>query len=387
MEFDLSEEHRMLAASVRDFMEKEIEPIIGQIDREDKFPEEIWQKVGSLGWLGVTIPEEYGGSGFDYLAQAIVAEEMARICPALALSAAAHSNLCCDNLYRSATEAQRHKYLPPLCSGKRYGALALTEPDAGSDAVGIRTRASKNGNHYLLNGTKTFITNGNVADTIVVYTKTDPERGARGITAFIVEKGFEGSFIATHIDKMGNRGSPTGELIFEDYRVPNENILGEENKGIHVMMSGLDTERSIMSGYSVGITQRALDLSIKYARERFQFGQPIGKFQLIQGKIADMYTALESSRLLTYKAATLAAKAERGGRGTLIHQVAAAAILLSGETAVKAALEAIQIHGGYGYTLDSPVNRLLRDAKLVEIGAGTSEIRRIVIAEALLAES
>jgi isovaleryl-CoA dehydrogenase len=386
MDFELNEEHKMLAKGVRDFMEREIEPIAGQIDREDKFPEWVWRKMGELGWLGVTIPEEYGGAGFDYLAQAIVAEEMARICAALALSAVAHSNLCCDNLYRNGTEGQRHKYLPLLCSGEKIGAMALTEPNIGSDATGIQMRAKKEPNHYLLNGTKTFITNGDIADAIIVYTKTAPEKGARGITAFIVERGFPGSFTATPIEKMGNRGSPTGELIFEDYQIPGENILGEENWGIRVMMSGLDTERVTLSGYAVGIAERALELSVKYARERIQFGRPIGKFQLIQGKLADMYVAVEASRLLTYKAAILAAESERGGRGTEIHKVAAAAFLSSGETATKAALEAVQIHGGYGYTLDCPVNRLLRDAKLAEIGAGTSEIRRIVIAEALLEE-
>ena len=386
MDFELNEEHKMLAKGVRDFMEREIEPIAGQIDREDIFPEWVWRQMGKLGWLGVTIPEEYGGSGFDYLAQAIVTEEMARVCPALALSEAAHSNLCCDNLYRNGTQEQRRKYLPPLCSGEKVGAMALTEPDVGSDAVGIQMRANKEADHYLLNGTKTFITNGDIADATIVYTKTAPKKGARGITAFIVERGFAGSFITTPIEKMGNRGSPTAELIFEDYQVPGENVLGEENWGIRVMMSGLDTERVAISGYALGIAEKALELSVKYARERIQFGQPIGRFQLIQGKLADMYTAVEASRLLTYRAAILAQESERGGRGTEIHKVAASALLFSAETATKAALEAVQIHGGYGYVLDYPVNRLLRDAKLAEIGAGTSEIRRIVIAEELLEE-
>jgi isovaleryl-CoA dehydrogenase len=353
VDFELSEEHKMLADSVRHFMEIEVEPIAEQSDREDKFPDWVWGRMGDMGWLGVTIPENYGGSGFDYLAQTIVGEEMARICPALALSTGAHSNLCSDNLYRNGTEEQRNKCLPPLCSGESIGALALTEPNAGSDAVGIQMRAKKDGDYYILNGTKTFITNGGIADTLIVYTKTDPEKGARGITAFIVEKGFEGTFTSRHIEKMGNRGSPTGELIFGDYRVPKENLLGQENRGISVMMSGLDTERAIFCGLTIGMIRRALELSAEYAKERVQFGQPIGNFQLIQGKLADMYVTLEASRLLAYKAAILAQKSERGGKGTEIHRVAAAAILFSAEAATKAALEAVQIHGGYGYILDT----------------------------------
>lgn len=384
MDFELSEQHKMLASMVRDFMEKEIEPIALQIDRDDKFPEWLWTRLAELGVLGTTVPEKYGGAGFDYLAETICGEQISRICPAIALSCGAHSNLCCDNLYRNGTEEQREKYLPPLCKGEKIGALALTEPNAGSDAVSIQMTAKKEDDYYVLNGTKMFITNGTIADTLIVYAKTAPERNARGITAFIVEKGFQGSFTSRHIDKMGHRGSPTGELSFEDYRVPRQNILGEENQGIRVMMSGLDTERSIICGLALGMLERALELSVKYAKERVQFGQPIGKFQLIQGKLADMYAAVEASRLLAYKAAVLAAQSERGGRGTEIHKLAAAAVLFCAEAATKAALDAVQIHGGYGYTLDYPVNQLLRDAKLIEIGAGTSEIRRLIIAEALL---
>lgn len=384
MDFQLSEQHKMLSSMVRDFMEKEIEPIALQIDRDDKFPEWLWTRLAELGVLGTTVPEKYGGAGFDYLAETICGEQISRICPAIALSCGAHSNLCCDNLYRNGTEEQREKYLPPLCKGEKIGALALTEPNAGSDAVSIQMTARKEGDYYILNGTKMFITNGTIADTLIVYAKTAPERNARGITAFIVEKGFQGSFTSRHIDKMGHRGSPTGELSFEDYGVPRQNILGEENQGIRVMMSGLDTERSIICGLALGMLERALELSVKYAKERVQFGQPIGKFQLIQGKLADMYAAVEASRLLAYKAAVLAAQSERGGRGTEIHKLAAAAVLFCAEAATKAALDAVQIHGGYGYTLDYPVNQLLRDAKLIEIGAGTSEIRRLIIAEALL---
>ena len=387
MDFELSEQHKMLASMVRDFMEREIEPIAEKIDKEDKFPDGIWQKLGELGVLGTTIPEKYGGAGFDYLAESICGEQMSRICPAIALSCGAHSNLCCNNLYRNATEEQREKYLPPLCKGEKVGALAITEPNAGSDAVSIQMTARKDGDYYILNGTKMFITNGPIADTVIVYAKTAPERGAKGITAFIVEKGFQGSFTSRHIDKIGNRGSPTGELSFEDYRLPRQNVLGNENQGIGVMMSGLDAERSIFAGFALGMTERALELSVKYAKERVQFGRPIGEFQLIQGKLADMYVAAEASRLLAYKSAVLASKSERGGKGAEIHKVAAAALLFCAEAATKAALDAIQIHGGYGYTLDFPVNRLLRDAKLGEIGAGTSEVRRLIIAEALLEEA
>ena len=386
MDFELSEQHKMLASTLHDFMENEIEPITSQIDREDKFPDGIWKRLGEMGWLGMTIPEEYGGSGFDYLAQTICMEEMARICPALALSCGAHSNLCIDNIYRNGTEAQRREYLPPLSSGEKIGALALTEPNAGSDAVGIQMTARKEDDHYILNGTKIFITNGNVADTLLVYTKTDLQRGAGGITAFIVEKGFPGSFIARHLDKVGYRGSPTGELSFEDYQVPIRHILGAENRGINVMMSGLDTERVIMAGLGMGVAQRALELALKYSKERVQFGQPIGNFQLVQAKLADMYVSLEASRLLAYKAAVLAQKSERGGKGTEIHKLAAAAILFANEAATKAVMDAFQIHGGYAYMLEYPINRLLRDAKLGEIGAGTTEIRKLIIAEALLEE-
>jgi len=386
MDFELSEQHRMLATMVHEFMEAEVEPVAAQIDRDDEFPLWIWRRLAGLGLLGTTIPEAYGGAGFDYLAGIICSEQISRICPALALSYVAHSNLCCDNLYRNGTEEQRNKHLPLLCKGEGIGALALTEPGAGSDAISIQTTARRDGDYYILNGIKTFITNGTISDTLILYAKTSPGRGARGITAFIVEKDSQGSFAVSHIDKMGHRGSPTGELIFEDYRVPRKNILGEENQGIRVMMSGLDTERTIICGNALGILSRALELSVKYAKERIQFGQPIGKFQLIQGKLADMCVAMEAGRLLAYKAAFLASKTAMGGKGTEIHKVAAAAALFCSEAATKAALDAIQIHGGYGYTLDHPANRLLRDAKLLEIGAGTSEIRRLIIAEAVLEE-
>ncbi len=296
MDFELSEPHRMLADAVYDFMVKEIEPLAQQIDREDKLPDWIWGKLGELGWLGITVPEKYGGSGFDLLAQCICLEQMSRICPALSLSCQAHSNLCCDNLYRNGTEEQRQKYLPVLCRGEKLGALAITEPNAGSDAVGMQMRARKEGRHYILNGTKTFITNGTVAGTLIVYAKTAPEKAAKGITAFIVEPGFEGSFTSKEIEKMGDRGSPTGELVFDDYRVPQENILGEENQGIKVLMEGLDTERVAGAGWTLGMADRALELSLRYAKERVQFGRPIAEFQLIQEKLVDMYSGIVKAK-------------------------------------------------------------------------------------------
>jgi len=384
MDFELSEAHKMLAESVYDFMLREIDPIAERIDREDKLPDGIFKKLGGLGWMGVSVPESYGGSVMDYLAQCICLEQMSRICPALSLSCHAHSNLCCDNLYRNGNEAQRQKYLPPLCRGEKLGALALTEPNAGSDAVGIEMRAKRDGKCYLLSGTKTFITNGPVAGAMILYAKTEPEKGAKGITAFIVEPGYQGTFTARHLEKMGERGSPTGELIFDEYRVPEENILGGLNQGVSVMMGGLDMERVAGTGWTLGMGERALELSLKYAKERVQFGQPIGQFQLIQEKLVDMYVGIESARLLMYKAATMAQSADRGGKGSEINKVAAAALLLAGQVATQAVLHAVQIHGGYSYMLDYPVNRLLRDVKLGEIGAGTTEMRKIIVARELL---
>jgi len=384
MDFELSETHKMLSESVYDFMLREIEPIAERIDREDKIPDWVWKKLGVLGWMGVTVPEKYGGSGMDYLAQCICLEQMSRICPALSLSCHAHSNLCCDNLYRNGNEVQREKYLPPLCKGEKLGALALTEPNAGSDAVGIQMRAKRDGRDYLLSGTKTFITNGPVAGAMILYAKTEPEKGAKGITAFIVEPGYQGTFTARHLEKMGERGSPTGELIFDEYRVSEENILGGLNQGVSVMMGGLDMERVAGTGWTLGMGERALELSLKYAKERVQFGQPIGQFQLIQEKLVEMYVGIESARLLMYKAATMAQTADRGGKGSEINKVAAAALLLAGQVTTQAVLHAVQIHGGYSYMLDYPVNRLLRDVKLGEIGAGTTEMRKIIIARELL---
>ncbi|MED1949815.1 acyl-CoA dehydrogenase family protein [Brevibacillus centrosporus] len=375
---DFPQEFDLLRKTVSSFVKREIEPIAEEMDRKDEWPKDMWNKLGELGVLGLTVPEEYGGAGLGPVEQAMVTEEIAKYSAAIAVSYAAHANLCTHNLYHNATEEQRKKYLPGLCTGKLIGALGLTEPGSGSDAVGMRTTARKVGDRYILQGSKTFITNGPVADVILVYAKTDKEKGAHGITAFLVEKGFPGFSVSKRLEKMGNRGSETGELIFDECEVPAENVLGEVNKGVKVMMSGLDIERVIVSALALGIGEGAFREAVKYAQERSQFGKPISHFQLIQAKIADMYTALEAARLLTYDAARLAAENQK------ITLKAAAAILFTAETATKVALEAVQIHGGYGYMLDYPVNRYLRDSKLYEIGAGTSEVRRLIIARELL---
>jgi isovaleryl-CoA dehydrogenase len=376
MEF--TKELEMFRKTLSNFVQKEIAPIAEKMDRTDEFPNWIWNKLGELGVFGVTIPEKYGGAGLGPVEQAIVTEEIAKYSAAIAVSYAAHSNLCSHNLYHNANESQREKYLPGLCSGKLIGALGLTEPGSGSDAVGMRTTARRQGDYYILNGSKTFITNGPIADVLIVYAKTDKDKEAHGITAFLVEKGFPGFSVSKRLEKMGNRGSATGELIFDECRVPAENVLGEENKGIKVMMSGLDIERVIVSALALGIGEGAFREAVKYSKERSQFGKEIANFQLIQAKIADMFTTLQAARLLTYDAASDAAN------GKKITLKAASAILFTAETATKVALEAVQIHGGYGYMLDYPVNRYLRDAKLYEIGAGTSEVRRLIIARELL---
>lgn len=384
MEFNLSEQHVMLQQTVRNFAVKEIWPIAEEIDAEDHWPDGMWEKLAGLGVMGITVDEEYGGAGADLLSAVIVLEELAKASPSIALSWGAHANLCCNNLNHNASHQQKKKYLPPLCSGKHIGALGLTEPNAGSDAVNIQTMAVKKGNYYVVNGTKMFITNGTVANTIVLYAKTDKEKGARGVTAFILDTGFPGFSVSKKLKKVGHRGSATAELVLEDCMIPAENVMGEENKGIHVMMSGLDVERSFYAGESLGIAEACLDLSIKYAKERVQFGKPIGAFQLIQAKLADMYTYIEAGRMLCYRAAVVADKASRGGKGTEVHKLAAASILFNAEMATRIADQAVQIHGGYGYMLEYPVQRFLRDAKLIEIGAGTSEIRRLIIAREML---
>ena len=386
MDFELSEEQKLVQKNAHQFMVKEIEPIAEKIDREDKFPPGIWKRMGDLGLLGVNIPEEYGGSGYDLLTGVLVMEQIARTCPALAVSYGAHANLCTDNLNRNGNEDQKRKYLPGLCSGDLVGCLVLTEPDAGSDAVSIRTTAVQEENYFLLNGTKTFITNAPCGDIFLTYAKTDLAKKAKGITAFIVEKGFPGVSVPRKLEKMGNRGSETGEMVFDNCIVHIENVLGRVNGGIQVLMGGLDVERAFFAAESLGIAEGAFELGLKYSKEREQFGQPICNFQLIKAKLADMYTEIEAARGLVYQAAVMADldKMQRGGKGTEIHKIAAAAILFTAEMSTRVVNQAIQIHGGYGYMLEFPINRFYRDAKLYEIGAGTSEIRRLIIADELI---
>ncbi len=373
----LTDEHRLLRDTVLAFARRELGLIADEIDRTDSFPPGLFRRLGDLGVLGVTIPKEYGGAGADLLSGVLIIEQLARVSASVALSYGAHANLCAHNLYTNGTEEQRRAYLPGLCSGERVGALAITEPDAGSDAVGISTRAVADGDDFVLNGTKMFITNGTIADVFVLYAKTSPEKGPHGITTFIIEKDFAGFSVARKLDKFGHRGSPTAELRLDDCRVPRANVLGKLDEGVSVMMRGLDCERVFLAGESIGIAEEALALSIDYARQREQFGQPIGGFQLIQAKLADMYTQVEAARALVYQTAV---RAERSPAS----KEAAAAILFAAEMSTRVALDAMQIHGGYGYLNDLPLGRLVRDAKLLEIGAGTSEIRRLIIGRALL---
>ncbi|HYM15320.1 MAG TPA: acyl-CoA dehydrogenase family protein [Dehalococcoidia bacterium] len=373
----LTDEHRLLRDTVLAFARRELGPIAAEIDRSDAFPPDLFRRLGDLGVLGVTIPAEYGGAGADLLSGVLIIEQLARVSASVALSYGAHANLCVHNLYTNGDEQQRRAYLPGLCSGALIGALALTEPDAGSDATGIRTTAVADGDDFVLNGSKMFITNGSIADVFVLYAKTSPEKDAHGITAFIVERGAAGFSVERKLDKFGHRGSPTAELRLADCRVPRRNVLGDVDEGVGVMMRGLDCERVFLAGESIGIAEEALSLSVDYARQRQQFGQPIGSFQLIQAHLADMYTNLEAARALVYQTAV---QAERRP----VHKEAAAAILFAAEMATRTALDAMQIHGGYGYLNDLPLGRLVRDAKLLEIGAGTSEIRRLIIGRALL---
>jgi isovaleryl-CoA dehydrogenase len=338
----------------------------------------VFRRLGEQGLLAPTLPSEFGGLGLSYRAQAIILEEIARVSPALALSVGAHSNLFADNLARNGTPEQRREFLPAVAAGTSIGALALTEPDAGSDAVAIRTRAERHGEEYVLNGSKQFITNGPVATVLLVYAKTAPDRGPRGISAFLVRADSPGFSVSRSLDKMGMRGSPTGELAFRDLHVPAANLLGEENHGVRIMMGGLNVERAVLAAIPVGILEECLERSVTYARQRVQFGQPIGRFELIQGKLADMYTDLSAARLL------LTAALEEVVREPRRRAASAAALTFASEASTRAALQAIQIHGGYGYVKDLPLERLARDAKLLEIGAGTSEIRRLLIARELL---
>ena len=386
MDFELGEEHKMLAKTLRDFMAAEIEPFVMQIDKEAKLPDGIWKKLGDMGLMGLMVPEEYGGGGLDYLANMVAIEEMAKVCPALAVSYGVHTAIASENIYRNSNEEQRKRFLPSMCSGERIGAIALTEPNHGSDAVGMEMRAKRDGDHYVLNGEKMFITNAPIAGIFLLYAKTAPELGAKGITAFAVETGCEGKLDIKELEKMGYRGSPTGQMAFEDYRVPKDNVLGEENKGIRVLMTGLDTERTIMSGVCLGMAEGALALSVKYSKERVQFGKPIGSFQMIQEKLANMYTLTEACRLMIYRALDLGQKSERGGKGTEYHKMAAATFLFTAEASSQVVRDAMQIFGGYSYMLDFPINQLFRATKLNEIGGGTTEMRRLIIAQELLGD-
>src|SRR5215212_6284960 len=379
--FDLGETADAIRETVHAFSQNEIAPRAAEIDRSNRFPRDLWPKIGSLGLHGITVEEEYGGSGLGYLEHCIAVEEISRASASVGLSYGAHSNLCVNQIRRNGSEAQKRKYLPELVSGKHVGALAMSEPGAGSDVVSMRLRADKQGDRYILNGTKLWITNGHVADTLVVYAKTRPDAGPRGITAFLIEKGFQGFRPAQKLDKLGMRGSPTSELVFEDCEVPDENILGKLNEGVRVLMSGLDYERAVLAAGPLGIMQAALDAVVPYIHERKQFGQAIGEFQLIQGKLADMYAAFSACRAYVY------AVARACDRGQTARKDAAGAILYAAEAATRMALDAVQILGGNGYINDYPTGRLLRDAKLYEIGAGTSEIRRMLIGREIFQET
>jgi isovaleryl-CoA dehydrogenase len=379
--FDLGETADMIRTTARDFAQDEIAPRAAEIDRSNQFPRDLWPKMGALGLHGITVEEEFGGSGLGYLEHCIAMEEVSRASASVGLSYGAHSNLCVNQISRNGTVEQKRKYLPKLISGEHVGALAMSEPGAGSDVISMKTRAEKKGERYVLNGSKMWITNGPVAETLVVYAKTDPNAGTRGITAFLVEKEMKGFKPAQKLDKLGMRGSDTSELVFEDCEVPEENVLGSVGRGANVLMSGLDYERVVLSAGPLGIMQAALDLVIPYVHDRKQFGQPIGTFQLVQGKLADMYVMMNACKSYVYQVAKAC------DRGETTREDAAGAILLSAEQATKIALDAIQLLGGNGYINDYATGRLLRDAKLYEIGAGTSEIRRMLIGRELFAKS
>jgi isovaleryl-CoA dehydrogenase len=375
--FDLGETAEAIRDTVRAFSANEIAPRADEIDKTNTFPRDLWPKIGALGLHGITVEEEYGGSGLGYLEHCVAMEEISRGSASVGLSYGAHSNLCVNQIRRNGSEQQKRKYLPKLISGEHVGALAMSEPGAGSDVVSMKTRADKKGDRYVLNGSKMWITNGPVADTLVIYAKTDPAAGPRGITAFLVEKGMKGFSTAQKLDKLGMRGSDTCELVFQDCEVPEENVLDSVGKGVNVLMSGLDYERAVLAAGPLGIMHACLDVVLPYVQERKQFGEPIGTFQLVQGKIADMYVAMNASRAYVY------AVAKACDRGETTREDAAGAILYSAEQATKCALDAIQLLGGNGYINDYATGRLLRDAKLYEIGAGTSEIRRMLIGREL----
>ena len=379
MRFDLGEEVNALRDMVHAWSQKRVKPLAAETDRSNAFPNALWPEMGALGLLGITVEEEFGGAGMGYLAHLVAVEEVSRASASIGLSYGAHSNLCVNQIRLNGTQAQKEQYLPGLVSGAHIGALAMSEAGAGSDVVGMQLRAEKRNDRYVLNGTKYWITNGPDADTLVVYAKTDPAAGSKGITAFIVEKTMKGFSTSPHFDKLGMRGSNTAELIFDDVEVPFENVLGEEGCGVRVLMSGLDYERVVLSGVNIGIMAGCMDEVMPYMRDRHQFGQPIGSFQLMQGKIADMYTAMNSARAYAYEVAKAC------DRGEVTRADAAACVLYASEEGMKVAHQAVQAMGGAGFLADAPVARMFRDAKLMEIGAGTSEIRRMLIGREMMA--
>ncbi len=380
MHLEFTEEQRMLRESVKTFAEKEVAPLAYEIDRDERFPHESFRRLAEMGLLGVTVPAEYGGAGAGYTEMCIIGEELGVVCCSTSATWGAHADLCVDNIRRNANLAQKKKCLPPLCDGSKIGGLAMTEPSSGSDVLSMKLRAERKGDCFILNGSKIFISNGPVGDVFVIYAKTSPEKGAHGVSAFIVEKEFSGFSRGKKFEKMGWRGSPTGELVFTDCVVPAENLLGEEDKGVDVLMSGLNTERILMGALSLGICRGAFECALKYAKERVQFGKPIATFQMIQGKLADMAMEIELSRLITYQGAAMA---DRGLKREL-NLIAAYAKLFTSEAAMRVTTEAVQILGGYGYMKEFPVERMMRDAKLQTIGGGTSEIQRLIIAREIL---